>query len=78
MINIKNIERIKAYLNSSANTYTRGTRVISYTTTLATATPSIDNTTAYSYTTIAFLAPSNLDNETRKYLIAEGKYFTYF
>jgi hypothetical protein len=77
-MNIKNIKRIKAYLNSSTNTYTRGTRVISYTTTLAIATPSIDNTTTYSYTAIASLAPSNLNNKTRKHLIAKGKYFIYF
>jgi hypothetical protein len=79
VINIKNMERIKAHLNSGTNTQTRGSRIISYTTTLAIATPSVDNTTAHSHTTTASLAPSNnLNNETRKHLISKGKYFIYF
>jgi hypothetical protein len=51
---------------------------MSYTTTLAIATPSIDNSTTYSYTAIASLAPSNLNNKTRKHLISKGKCFTCF
>jgi hypothetical protein len=76
--NIENMERIKACLNSSANTQTRGTRVISYATTLATATPSVNNATTHGCTATASPAPSNLDDETRKHLISEGKCFTCF
>jgi hypothetical protein len=77
-MNIENMERIKAYLNSSANTQTRGTGATSYTTTLAAATPSVDNATTYSHITTASPAPSNLDNKTRKHLISKGKCFTCF
>jgi hypothetical protein len=76
--NIKNMERIKAHLNSSTNTQTRGTGATSYTTTPAAATPSVNNATTHSRTTTASPAPSNLDNETRKHLMSEGKCFTCF
>ncbi|KAF7183950.1 hypothetical protein CNMCM7691_004440 [Aspergillus felis] len=76
--NIKNMERIKARLNSSANACTRGTGVMSRATTLAAAAPSMDNTTACGYTATASPAPSNLDDETRKRLMNEGKCFTCF
>jgi hypothetical protein len=51
---------------------------MSHATTLAAATPSIDNTTTHGCTATASPAPSNLNNKTRKCLISEGKCFTCF
>jgi hypothetical protein len=76
--NIENMERIKARLNGSANTRTRGTGATSRATTPAAATPSVNNATARGRTATASPAPSNLDDETRKRLMSEGKCFTCF
>jgi hypothetical protein len=78
VMNIENMERIKACLNGSANTRTRGTGAMSYATTLAAATPSVNNATAYGCTATASPAPSNLDDETRKRLMSKGKCFICF
>jgi hypothetical protein len=47
-------------------------------TTLAIATPSIDNATTYGRTATASPALSNLNNKTRKHLMSKGKCFIYF